>query len=239
MTKSSYTILCRGIVATGVLATTVALQAQQNSVDQPKHATAASGYTAKANANDPAACLTEAAKMNTAVIQVSQLAAQKAQSDELKRFAKQLEADHKQAQSKLETIAQKHNVTLPTSLDAKCEEEITKLKSLSGNEFDKEFARGAVEGHAMALAHLQQASSSTQPADIAQYTQDMLAHVKAHQQQARNVAKDVGLDQATIAALEKKAQTDVGSAGATTESSTGASSNHKDSQERPSSGKDK
>ena len=157
--------------------------------------------------------------MNLATIRLAQLAAEKAESADLKSFSQSLERDHTKAQSKLETIAQKHNVTLPTNLDPKCEEELTKLRSLTGAEFDKEFAKGAVEGHAMALAHLQQASKDSKDTDISQYVSDMMARVRDHQRRARQVAKSVGVDQSTISSLESKANEGVGSSGATSETS--------------------
>jgi putative membrane protein len=196
-------VIGRGIITTAVLAAALALQAQQGNVDKPKSDTAAQD---PARAGDAATCLKEAAKMNLTTIKFAQLAAQKAESEELKRFSQTLESDHKRAQTQLEPIAKKYNVTFPTTLDAKCEEEIAKLQALSGREFDKEFAKSAVEGHAMALAHLQKASKEAKDADVAQYTRDLLARVKDHQQRAREVAKTVGVDQATITTLESKAQ---------------------------------
>lgn len=169
--------------------------------------------------------------MNMATIAFGQLGSQKAENAELKRFSQTLQSDHKKAQAKLETVAQKHNITLPTALDAKCQEEMAKLQNLSGAEFDKEFARGAVEGHAMAVAHLSQASMEAKDPDVAQYAKDTLARVKVHQVEAREVAKAVGLDAATIASLESKAKEGVGSSGATTESS-GATSSTKDSDQK-------
>ncbi|MFO1497689.1 MAG: DUF4142 domain-containing protein [Verrucomicrobiota bacterium] len=219
--------ICRGLITAGLLSTGLALRAQQGSADQSKrditrHDTASAHYGA--DAGDVNRCIQEAAKMNMATIQFGQLAAEKAENPELKRFAQTLQSDHQKAQTKLATIAQKHNVSLPTSLDAKCEEEMTKLRGLSGAEFDKEFAKGAVEGHAMALAHLQHASMQVKDSDLAQYMKDALAHVKEHQQRSREVAKAVGIDQATIASLESKAKEGVGTPGATSESSRGTSS---------------
>ena len=160
--------------------------------------------------------------MNAATIRFAQLANQKSQNPELKRFAQTIEQDHKKAQVELESLAKKYNVTLPTSLDAKCEEEITRLQALSGSEFDREFAKGAVEGHAMAAAHMEQGLKQVKDADVKQYTQNMLTHVRNHQRQGREIAKAVGIDQATITSLENKALDAVGTPGARTES--GASS---------------
>src|SRR5215813_8004460 len=136
--------LCRGIIATGILAVGLAVQARQDDITKPRSETKTPGQAGQSG--DVTACITEAAKMNMATVKFAQLASQKAENSELKRFSRTLEADHNKAQAKLENIAQKHNVTLPTSLDAKCEAELSKLQGLMGAEFDKEFVKGALEG---------------------------------------------------------------------------------------------
>jgi len=215
----------RGIITTVVLASGLALRAEPADAYKPKDDASSTPAAIRAGATarpgDTASCLQQAAKMNNATIKFAQLASQKAENAELKSLGQTLESDHQAAQAKLQTIAAKHNVTLPTAatLDAKCEEEFTKLQGLSGSEFDKEFAKGAVEGHATARAHLEQAVTQAKDPDVAQYTREMLGHVKHHQQQIRQVAKAVGLDQATIASLESKGQEAVGAPGATETSS--------------------
>jgi putative membrane protein len=229
MTKfNGYTIrISRGLAASAVLLTALAIRADQNGFDTRKDASGAPATAETAKQNDPATCIKEAAKMNQATIQFAQLAQQKAQNAELKRFGQTLEQDHVRAQSKLQTIAKNYNVTLPTgasALDEKCQAELTKLQGLSGSEFDKEFAKGAVEGHAMAAAHLEKASTQAQDADLRQYTRDMLTQVRSHQREARQIAAAVGVDQATITSLETKKPEGVGAPGSETQSSTESSS---------------
>lgn len=197
-----------GALATGVMITGLTVAADDLKSEN-KHDKTASKEHAQ-GPMDAATCIKEAAKMNMATIRFGQLATQKAENSELKRFAQTLERDHRQAQADLETIAKKHNVTLPTSLEAKCEEEISRLEAKSGHEFDREFAKGAVEGHAMAMSHLQHASTQAKDPDLRQHIDKMLAKVKEHQREGRQVAMAVGVDQATISSLERKAQEGVG-----------------------------
>jgi putative membrane protein len=217
------------IVASLSLVATLTLQAQQGE-PRDSHGDARSG-------TDLASCLKQAAQMNAAVTKFGQLASEKAQNPELKQFGEQLERDHKQAQAKLDAIARKHDVVLPTSLDARCQEEVSKLQGLSGREFDREFAKGAVQGHAMAIAKLEKESGQTKDSDVAQYMKDMLSQVKRHQEKAREVAKAVGLDQATIAALETERPQGVGTSGASSETEGGNASSsdtgHSDAKDSP------
>jgi putative membrane protein len=205
----------RSVVITGAILTALALQAQEST--RPKASEHAAGAT------DTATCIKEAAQMNAATIKFGQLGSQKAQNAELKQFSEQMEQDHQKAQDRLEAIAKRHNVTLPTALDAKCQEELTKLQSLSGAEFDKEFAKGAVQGHAQAIAKLRQASTQAKDPDLAQYASTMLSQMKRHQEKVREVAKAVGLDQRTIAALETQPPEGVGTSGTGSQSERGTS----------------
>src|SRR5262245_31344364 len=175
MKKLNSNAVTRGLVASTLLVGALTIRADQAGFDSRKDAAGASATAETATQNDPATCIKQAAKMNQGTIQFAQLAEQKAQNPELKRFAQSIEQDHKRAQAKLETIAKNHNVTLPdgaAALDEKCQAELTRIRELSGSEFDKEFAKGAVEGHAMAAAHLEKASTQAQDADLRRYTQD-------------------------------------------------------------------
>jgi putative membrane protein len=211
--------LGRGILTSGVLAVTLVLQAQESQTSSAREHPLGKG--------DTTSCIQEAAQMNMGVIKIAQLAAEKAQSPEIKSFSKQLEKDHQKAQDQLESIAKKHDVTLPTSLNQKCQDELSKMKSLSGDEFDKEFAKGAVQGHAMALAKLREASVQEKDQDMAGYIKDMLAKVKEHQVKAREIARSEGLDQTTIASLETQRPEGVGSSGSSTQTDGNASGSNK------------
>lgn len=208
--------LCRGLILSAALIVALSARAQESQTHKSKDHAERSG--------DAASCIKHAAQMNMATIKFGQLGADKAQNADLKQFSALIQRDHQKAQEKLANIAKAHHVELPTALDDKCQEELTRLQGLSGSEFDKEFAKGAVQGHAMGIAHLKESSSQLKEGDLAQYTQDMLAQLKRHQQMGREVAKAVGLDQATIASLETPPRDGVGTPGASTQTDRGSSS---------------
>ena len=217
MKNSRIVSITRGLAMTALVLTALAVRAD----DAAK---------AKFKAGDKESVLKHSAKMNMATEKFAELANEKAQNPQLKQYAQKLSQDHKQSQQELEKLAQKHNVTLPTSVDEKCKEEIARLQALSGEEFDREFAKGAVEGHAMAMAHLQQASSAATDTDVRQYTQSLLAKVREHQRQGREIARAVGVDQTTITSLERKAQDSGGGPAAGETSSSTDSSKDKSSE---------
>ena len=231
MKNSRIVSFTRGLAVTALVITALAIRAD----DSTKSTDSASSKKYSHKAGDKESVIKESAKMHMATEKFAELANEKAQNPQLKQYAQKLAQDHKQSKQELEKLAQKHNVTLPTSIDEKCKEEIARLQSLSGAEFDREFAKGAVEGHAMAMAHLQQASSAATDTDLRQYTQSLLAKVREHQRQGREIAQAVGVDQTTISSLERKAQDAVGgpAAGETsssTDSSSSSSSKDKSSE---------
>jgi putative membrane protein len=197
-----------GIFVSGLLAACLVVQADHHEDKATGQKDKSAHF--KSGATDAASLLKGAAQINLTTIRYADLASQKAESAELKRFAQQLKQDHQQAQSELQTVAQKHNVTLPTTVSQECLEEVAKLEAKSGREFDQAFAKGSVEGHAMAIAHLQEASTKAQDADVRQYTSKVLDKVREHQRQGRQVAMAVGVDQSTITSLENKAKEGVG-----------------------------
>src|SRR5688572_18539415 len=93
----------QGAIVGGVLAAGLMFIAVAPRADDKDPSKVAAGKLTKAT--DPETCIKEAAKMNNATIRFSELAAQKAQSPELKRFAQTLEQDHRKAQTDLEAIA--------------------------------------------------------------------------------------------------------------------------------------
>jgi putative membrane protein len=231
----------RGLAITAMAVTALVVTADDSSKDPGASASSSASSSKSAqNAGDKESIIKESAKMNMATEKFAELANEKAQNPQLKQYAQKLAQDHKKSQQELEKIAQKHNVTLPTALDDKCQQEISRMQGLSGQEFDREFAKGAIEGHAMAVAHLQQASSATTDTDLRQYTQSLLSKVKEHQREGREIARAVGVDQTTITSLERKAQDSVGGpavgeSSSSTDDSSSSSSSDKSSKQLKSS----
>src|SRR4051794_1626641 len=63
--------------------------------------------------------VTKAAKGGLAEVQLGKLAAEKASSDEVKKFGQRMVDDHGKANDELKTLAQSKSITLPTDIDPK------------------------------------------------------------------------------------------------------------------------
>jgi putative membrane protein len=77
-------------------------------------------------------------------IRFAHLAAQKTESDAIREFAAELEADHKQATDGLNHAAFKKNISLPTDLANRDQLVYDRLSSLSGTQFDRAYMQEMV-----------------------------------------------------------------------------------------------
>lgn len=93
----------------------------------------------------------KAAVSSQAEVALSKLALEKAQSTQVRDFAKQMVSDHSSANMELKTIAQSKNLTVPTDLDREHQQDLTQLQSLKGADFDKAYITAMQEDHEAAV----------------------------------------------------------------------------------------
>jgi putative membrane protein len=167
----------------------------------------------------------EASAGNQAEIALAQLAQTKSQSSEVKDLAQMIQKDHQQAQEKLQTIAQAHNVTLDTTPTWTQRREQSKLEKLSGAEFDQQYTKDMLEDHATDIKKFEKASQNIEDTDVKQYAQQTLPTLQTHLQHTASAAKSVGVDESTISSYTKDMPGAMGGAGENNESSRGTGQN--------------
>lgn len=149
--------LCMGVVALAAAATLACSDGtrdQNNAAGNP-NATPANPAATPANPavgtsgenSDVQDFVTKAANVNMAEVELGRLAEQKAQSPQVKDFARQMVEDHTKANTELEQIARAQNIQLPTALDQDHQDALQKLQGLSGADFDREYIDAMVDGH--------------------------------------------------------------------------------------------
>jgi putative membrane protein len=122
----------------------------------------------------------KAAQGGLAEVQMGKLAAEKGASADVKAFGQQMVDDHTKANDQLMSIAQKQNMTLPTTLDAKDQTEYDKLSGLSGAEFDKEYIKCMVKDHNMDVKDFQKEANSGKNAEIKNFASQTLPVLQGH-----------------------------------------------------------
>lgn len=132
------------------------------------------------------------AEANLAEISAGKLAQDKAQSDEVKSFAKKMVDDHTKALDDLKQLAQSKGVTLPTEPDKQHMAMEKKLQALSGDKFDKQYLQQAGDrAHKETHRLLQRASSRAEDSDLKNYASKVIATVEGHQQMAKDTSRNL------------------------------------------------
>src|SRR5215211_7065192 len=83
----------------------------------------------------------EAAMGGMMEVELGRVAAQRGASDTVKQFGQRMVDDHSQANTELMSLASSKGITLPTALDDKHRQDITKLSAMSGADFDRAYSK--------------------------------------------------------------------------------------------------
>jgi putative membrane protein len=129
----------------------------------------------------------KAAQGSMAEVKLGQLAEEKAQSEEVKKFGRRMVEDHTKANDNLKEAAMKENIQLPTDLDPKDEAEYERLSKLSGPQFDKAYSRMMVKDHEQDIAEFRHESTSGQKAEIKHFASETLPTLESHLKEARQM----------------------------------------------------
>ena len=122
-------------------------------------------------------------------VKSGELALRSGQSADVKKFAQHLVTDHTKANQELMTLASRKRWELPTALDGKHQEMMTRLSAARGAEFDKSFMEVQVKEHEKAVALFEQASKQAQDPDLKAWATKTLPKLREHLDMARKGPK--------------------------------------------------
>ena len=110
-----------------------------------------------ANAKTPAddAFAQKAVQADMAEVKLGQLAEQKGTNPAVRDFAKRMVQDHSKNENDLTTTASRENVALPSGIDKADQNTYDRLSKLSGDSFDRAYARDMVKDHTKDVAEFQ------------------------------------------------------------------------------------
>ena len=126
----------------------------------------------------------EAAQGGMAEVQFGQLAAQKAQTSEVKQFGQKMVDDHAKANDQLKQVAASKGITLPTDLKSSDKREYDKLSKLNGDNFDREYMKTMVSDHKKDVKEFQKEAKSAKDADVKGFASQTLPTLQQHLQLA-------------------------------------------------------
>ncbi|HEY7182685.1 MAG TPA: DUF4142 domain-containing protein [Blastocatellia bacterium] len=137
--------------------------------------------------------ITDAARGGALEVQLGNLAAQKASSEDVKRFGERMATDHSQLGQKLQQVASSLNLTPEQNLTPAQQNTVSRLEKLSGKEFDREYIRSMISDHERDIAEFQRAASKATNPDIKQFVTEALPTLQEHLKMAREIGGKLGV----------------------------------------------
>ncbi len=172
--------------------------------DLPRTSPAAGDVKAAKQADEASAkdieCLAKLHHDNEMEIQMGKLARQNGQSKQVKQYGELLIKDHALADKQIMALAKKKNIDLtmpaPKTEEERAEmqsamDEMKRLETLKGEEFDREFAKMMVKDHQKAVDLIEGTLTQTQDAKVSSVLAKILPVLKEHLRVAENINKRV------------------------------------------------
>jgi len=113
-------------------------------------------------------------------VELGRLAAQQGASDAVKKFGQKMVDDHTQANTELTTLATSKGVTLPTSIDDKHRQDVTKLSAMQGADFDRAYAKMMLKDHEKAVSNFEKQSTKGTDPDVKAFAAKTLPTLQEH-----------------------------------------------------------
>jgi putative membrane protein len=113
-------------------------------------------------------------------VESGQLAQDKGQSDDVKKFGAHMVKDHSKANDELKSIAGSKGIDVPTALDAKHQKMLDSLQGMSGADFDKAYLADMTKGHEATDALMMKEATSGDDTDLKAFAAKTDKVVKHH-----------------------------------------------------------
>lgn len=131
----------------------------------------------------------QASAAGMAEIQTANLALEKAQSVEVKNFAKKIISDHTNLNEELKRLAKKK--ALPLADEASMMDRVKEkaLETREGESFDEGYANNQVSAHEEAVELFRNAAANIQDKDLNMFAKTKVPILEQHLKMARDLAK--------------------------------------------------
>src|SRR5687768_16306683 len=124
--------------------------------------------------------MNEAAQSGLMEVQAATIAQQKAQNDEVKKFAQQLLDDHNKANQELQALAKQKNVNLPTDMGPKHQQHISRLQNLSEAQFDRAWMKMQADHHKKDVREFQRHVNRSMDSHVKAFAEKNLPTLQQH-----------------------------------------------------------
>ncbi len=129
--------------------------------------------------------LKEAVEGNLAEVQMGQLAEKNGKSDGVRSFGQMLQKDHSEANQKATAAANQMGMSPPSEPNSKQKAMYDKMSKLSGDRFDREFAKHMVTDHKKDIKDYEKEAKKNDAAGG--YAKETLPTLKKHLETAQSL----------------------------------------------------
>lgn len=130
----------------------------------------------------------QAAWAGTAEISLSQLAKDKAGTDQIREFGQQMIHDHTEANRELRQLVLNKGAQVSEELDPEHSEALDRLKGLSGSEFDREYIGLMIKDHRKVVAEFEREARQGGDEELRQWAGKTLPKLQRHLEMAEDIA---------------------------------------------------
>lgn len=134
-----------------------------------------------------------AAMGGMAEVEMGRLAVQKGASEDVRQFGRRMIDDHTRANEELMRIASTKGMQPPAALDAKHQAAMRKMSALSGERFDREYAKMMVGDHRKAVGEFQKEADRGADAEIKAFAAAQLPALQEHLRMAQRLNDKIAL----------------------------------------------
>jgi putative membrane protein len=156
---------------------------------QPMPGSDANGYPDTRPSGIDQAFIRQMFESDAAEVQFGQLAQEKSQSDDVRSFAQKTVENRKRLDDQLAPLAKRVDAGEPKGPGKKDKQEIAKLQSLSGAQFDEEYIRVVEKGHEKDVKSMKQAASSAQDPGVQAAAESDAPVIEQHLQVIQKIAQ--------------------------------------------------
>jgi putative membrane protein len=134
-----------------------------------------------------------AAMGGMAEVELGRLAAAKGASEDVRQFGQRMVDDHSKANDELMSVASSKGIQPPAALDAKHQAAVQKLSALSGEKFDREYAKMMVADHKKTVSEFQKEADRGADADVKAFAASKLPALQEHLRMAQRLNDKLAL----------------------------------------------
>ncbi len=131
--------------------------------------------------------MTKAASGGMMEVELGKLAAQKAQSKEVKDFGNMMVTDHTKVNEELKKLAQQKNIMLPDSMSESHMDHVKELRDKTGADFDKAYMDLMVSDHEGDVDMFQSAADEMQDPEVKNFATTTVVSLRQHLDRAKQV----------------------------------------------------